>query len=520
MHRSRLALSRLLLGFSLCGIFACSANTQSVSHDTDWSTYNRTLGGERYSDLSSISAQNVAGLRRVCQVKLESGGTFQSGPLLINGTMYLTTFHGTYALDPTTCATKWHNDHKPLGPEVTNTNRGVAYLDGMVFRGFQDGHLSAFDATSGRQVWDTTVGDAKKSEFLSSAPIAWNGMLFTGIAGADWGSRGRMMAFDSKSGKQLWRFDLVPTGREPGAETWGNARSATTGGGSTWTTYALDTRDGSLYVPVGNPAPDFSNRYRPGKNLYTDSVVVLDSKTGRLKWYHQFVANDSHDWDIGASPVLATTKGGKHLVIVGAKNSLLYALDRDSHQIVWQVPISERQNVDKAPTVEGVHICPSWIGGVEWNSPAYDPQTNDVYVNAVHVCGTYKLGEVRYTQNQFFLGGAIAPDPVKAWYGWTTAVDADTGKITWRYKAESPMIAAVTPTGGGLVFTGDMSGTVMAFDAANGKRVFKASVPGAMAGGVVTYLNNSKQYVMVESGNTSRTLWSTTGSPVVTIFSL
>ncbi|HET6895954.1 MAG TPA: PQQ-binding-like beta-propeller repeat protein [Candidatus Baltobacteraceae bacterium] len=509
----------ILTALALVALSACGGGGQSTASG-DWLTYNKDLNGDRFSNLSAISTKNVAQLQKVCHVQLESGGTFQSGPLIVDGTMYLTTFHGTYALNPETCATKWHDTYTPRGPEAFNTNRGVAYMNGMLFRGFQDGHLKALDAATGKTLWDVPVGDAKKSEFLSSAPLAWDGMVITGIAGADWGSRGRVMAFDAKTGKQLWRFDLIPQGSEPGADTWGKAETASTGGGSTWTTYTLDPTSGALYVPVGNPAPDFSNQYRPGDNLYTDSIVVLDAHTGKLRWYHQFVANDSHDYDIGAAPALITTSAGKHLVLVGAKNAMLYALDPSTHQIVWQTPVSERQNVTKPPTLAGIHVCPGWIGGVEWNGPAYDPQTNDVYVNSVHACATYKVGEVRYTQGSFFLGGAIVMDPLKSWYGWTTALDADTGKIAWRYKAPTPMIAAVTPTAGGLVFTGDMNGTVLAFDARSGAQLFSAHVPGAMAGGVVTYTQGGKQYVMVESGNTSRTLWSTTGSPNVTIFAL
>jgi glucose dehydrogenase len=198
---------------------------------------------------------------------------------------------------------------------------------------------------------------------------------------------------------------------------------------------------------------------------------------------------------------------------------MLYALDQRTHQIVWQQPVCERENVDKTPTTAGVHVCPGWIGGVEWNGPAYDPQINALYVNSVHACATYKLGEVRYTAGSFFLGGALSMDPLKGWYGWTSAVDADSGQFIWRYRAHTPMIAAVTPTSGGLLFTGDMNGTVLAFDARSGKQLFSAHVPGAMAGGVVTYMDSGAQYLMVESGNTSRTLWNTTGSPTVTIFS-
>jgi alcohol dehydrogenase (cytochrome c) len=193
------------------------------------------------------------------------------------------------------------------------------------------------------------------------------------------------------------------------------AFGAAHGGGSTWTSYSIDQSTGLVYVPVGNPAPDFSSDGRPGSNLYTDSIVALDASTGRLAWYHQFVPHDSHDYDMAAAPAIITTQAGKKLMIAAGKNAMLYAIDLNTHAIVYSLPVSEISNANMLPTVAGVHTCPGWIGGVEWNGPAYDPETNAVYVNSVHLCGLYKRGETPYSKGAPFFGGEFVPDPMAAW---------------------------------------------------------------------------------------------------------
>ncbi len=455
----------------------CSQGTQTSPAGGDWLSFNGGPLGVRYSSLNEITSANVNRLKPVCRLKLAQGGTFQAGPVVRNGIMYLTLKNDTIALDATNCAVKWRQVYQPLGPEPFNTNHGVALDGNVLFRGFLDGRLSAIDATTGKTLWSVVVADSRKGEFLSATPVVANGFVYMGIAGADWGAKGRMMAFDEKTGKQVWRFDLIPTGNEFGADTWKNPRSTATGGGSTWTTYTLDAADGTIYLPVGNPAPDFSPRYRPGDNLFTDSIVGLDMKTGALKWYHQFVKNDSHDWDVGAAPAVVTTRAA--------------------------------------------YVCPAWLGGVEWNGPAFDKPLNEIVVNSVKYCGTYKLGEVRFVGGSFFLGGSIQLEPASAGYGWTTALDADTGKVIWRIKQPTPMIAAVTPTAGGVIFTGDMAGKFQALDATTGKMLYSDQTHGTMAGGVVTYEVNGRQYVAADSGNVSRSLWTAaSGSPTINIYAL
>lgn len=484
-----------------------------------WPMYNGTYGAARYSRLAVINRANVGSLKPLCTLKLQEAGAFQAGPVIVGDVAYVTTMHDTYAIDATTCKLLWRSTYKPSGLEVFNTNRGVAFDGGKLFRDTEDAHVIALDAKSGRMLWNVRVADSTHGYFLSAAPIVWDGMVYAGIAGADWGARGRMMAFDEGSGARVWSFDLIPTGSEPGANTWGRASSAVTGGGSTWTTYTLDPQTGELFVPVGNPAPDFSGDYRPGANLYTDSLVVLDAKTGTLKWYFQAVPHDTHDYDIGAAPALISTAGGKNLVVFGGKDGYLYALDRATHGLVFKVPVTTVDKTPLAPTVAGARVCPGWVGGVEWNGPAYDQASNEIIVGANDWCGLYTLGEVRFVAGKFFTGGTFIPDQYQNARGWVTAVNADTGKVVWKFKTTGPALAAIAPTAGGVVFTGDMNGTFYAFDAASGKVLYKYRTSGAMAGGVVAYEENSKEYVIADSGNVSRSIWpGASGTPAVYIF--
>jgi glucose dehydrogenase len=348
----------------------------------------------------------------------------------------------------------------------------------------------------------------------------WNGLVYIGTAGANWGQKARMMALRTTDGHRVWNFDLIPTGNEPGAQTWGKASTASTGGGSTWTSYSLDPKTGLIYVPVGNPAPDFSGDYRPGANLYTDSLVVLDAKTGSLKWYYQLIPHDVHDYDLAAPPALVDTPGGKALAIIAGKDCTLRALDRATGKLVYQSAVCQRSNTTEPPTPNGTRVCPGWIGGVEWNGPAYDGPQNTVFVNSVDWCGSYHLAQARYVAGTFFLGGAFVQDPPSAGRGSLTALDADTGAIKWKYYSKSPMVAAVTPTAGGLVFTGEIGGRFLALDSQTGSVRYSYDTKGAIAGGIVTYMQNDKQYVAVEAGNESRLLWITVKQhPTLYLFS-
>ena len=252
----------------------------------------------------------------------------------------------------------------------------------------------------------------------------------------------------------MWKFNLVPDPGEPGAETWENPESLKHGGGSLWTPLSLDAKAGIVYLPVGNPAPDFYGEIRPGANLYTNSIVALDAKTGKLLWYRQFIPHDVHDADLSqVSPLFETTVDGKkHKVIsVSGKDGLLRLLDRESQEQFYEVPITTRENVDAVPTVEGVHRCPGLLGGMEWNGPAYDPGSNTLFVPAVDWCGIFSKApkDPPIMQGMHYYGGAVASDPREKSKGWLTAFDASTGKERWKYASPTPLVAGVTATSGG-----------------------------------------------------------------------
>lgn len=496
-------------------------SAQNVDTTRAWQMYNGTYAGDRWQGLDQIKPDNAKHLKVACRFATGETGAFQSGPVIVDDVIYFTTVNTTYAIDARTCALKWKAVYKPHAKLVFNTNRGVAYDNGTLYRGTQDCHMLAIAASSGDTLWDAQTCDSRKGEFLSSAPLVWQGMIFIGTAGADWGVRGRMLALSASDGHQLWSFDLIPVGNEPGANTWGNASSAATGGGSTWTSYALDPQSGELFVPVGNPAPDFSGDYRPGANLYTCSLVVLDAKSGALKWYYQLVPHDVHDYDLGAPPALITTASGKRLVVVAGKNGYLYALDRDTHALVYKTAVDTIQNSNAPPSIHGAHVCPGWVGGAEWNGPAYAHDANAVLVGTNEWCGRYVLGEARYVSGQFFLGGSFVADPYQTSHGWIYAVDANSGKVLWRDRTAGPALAAVSPTAGGVTFTGDLSGEFYAIDSKTGAIVYRYKTSGAMAGGVVAYQSGGKEYVAADSGNVSRSVWpGASGAATVYVFTL
>jgi len=499
---------------------ACNRNAGGGSNAADWPSYNNDLQGQRYSSLDQITTQNAASLKQVCTAPLSEAGSLQATPIVSGGTLYVTTATKTYAMDATNCSMKWTNVYKPKDAVPFPVNRGVAVDGNRVFRGEPDGHLVALDATNGKQVWEVAPASGKRGEFLSSAPVVWNGMVYEGVAGSDWGVKGRMMAFDESNGKVAWTFTTIATGNDPNAKSWRNVKTAETGGGALWTSYTIDPDAGEVFISSANPAPDFASAYRPGANLYTDSVIALDAKTGALKWYHQMVPHDVHDWDMSSPPVLYATKDGKAMVSAAGKDGYIYGIDRTSHNIVWQTAGVRIQNFKTAPTVKGVHICPGVLGGSEWNGPAFDAKDHLLITPMDDWCATLKLGATRYLPGQFFFGGSYEQDPNSTARGTLTATDPDSGKIVWQYKAQAPMLAGVTPTAGGVTFTGDMASNFLVFDSANGKVLYKNKTKGSIAGGVVTYSVNGKQYIAATSGNISRLTWGVQGSPSMVVYAL
>jgi alcohol dehydrogenase (cytochrome c) len=478
--------------------------------------YNRTLAGDRFSPLAEIDRGNVARLRVACTYVLPEVVAMQAGPIVVGGTMYFTTERGSYAIDAASCAEKWRVERQSSRPSTLGVQRGFAYLDGRLFRGTSDAHVLALDAADGHTLWDvTTEGEGTPGLSMPMAPIAANGLVFIGNAGGDQtGVTGHVYALDARDGRVVWRFDVVPD--DPAVRaTWPNADRYPITGGAFWTSFALDAERGVLYVPAGNPAPDFDVEARGGDNLYANSLIALDAATGRLLGYNQLVKRDSHDWDVNAPPVLGTTRGGKTIVASANKDGLLSVLDRGALAsnaelgarlpTLFQSPTTTRENVDvPLSRTERVRFCPGIQGGNEWNGPAFHPALNTLYTGAVDFCASVQLAqEVTVpSAGAIWFGSAIGDiqEPPDTARGWITAYDADTGAVRWKFAAPAPVVAGVTPTAGGLVFTADLTGRFRAFDAESGAVLYELDTGQSIGGGIVSYSAAGKQRIGVASG--------------------
>jgi alcohol dehydrogenase (cytochrome c) len=520
--------------------------------DGDWMTYNRTLQGDRYSPLKEISIANVKNLKSIATFDTGEGVAFETGPIVVDGTMYFTTYQTTFAVDAITGQLKWRTSH-PVDTPGERSHRGVAYADGMVFRGFNDGHFVAMKITDGSVVWEKVVADPAAGESLPMAPIAWDGKVFVGNAGSEFFSvTGRIYALDTKTGEQIWMFHAVPDSGPAGA-TWTNKSNTNppTGAGM-WTTFSLDPANGALYAATGNPGPDFALALHPGDNLYANSILALDARSGTLLGFVQPIKHDYHDWDMDAAPAIIRTRGGRELAVAGAKDGLVYGIDRARirevvHKrpgqqppnkfgllgegelpIQYQTAATRRLNVNaQFSDQQFTRFAPGQGGGMVWNGPAYHPELNLIYTPMVDWASSVKLAPISTLKGQPgqpWLGTHDSnfgkQDPKSQWGGYLTALDADSGKIRWQLHTPTPLIGAVTTTGDGLLFGGDLNGDFHAYDGRTGKLLWTDHVGHAMAGGVVSYQAGGRQYIAVAAGLKSLNWPVTAGTARIVIYRL
>ncbi|MGH8143186.1 MAG: pyrroloquinoline quinone-dependent dehydrogenase [Steroidobacteraceae bacterium] len=497
---------------------------------SDWPSYNRTLTSDRFSPLAEINTGNVARLKMLCTYDTGQQTSFQSGLVQLDGALFGATEEETFSINPDTCQRNWQTHEAVPKVGLLQVDRGVAVADGRVVRGTSDGRVLAFDEKTGRLLWTTTIADGAKGESVPASPIAWHGMIFIGNAGGDVkGVKGRMYALDAASGRILWEFYLVP--RQSGdimrgpeakgapyrlaAASWMNAKGFPISGGATWTSYTLDPATGLLYVPGGNPSPDFLKAYRNGDNLFSGSVVVLDAKTGAYRRHFQIARNDFHDWDESTAPALFTSRDGRHLMAVAPKDGRLYGFDLDTNKQLYRKAVTTIFNAKAPLTPQGTRFCPGTQGGAEWNGPAYDALHDTVLTGEVDWCATVHTQSKGAAEDVSFgqpwsgaKDGFGTPDKPPHWAGWLTASDATTGAKRWQYKAPYPMLGGITPTAGGIVLFADMGGNFHAFDSGTGKPLWSTRLPGAVGGGIITYDTGAGQKIAVADGMSSP-IWPT-----------
>ena len=518
-----------MVRIAVSAVAALLGITLMANAEAEWPSYNRTLTSERFAPVRTIDTGNASRLVAICDYETGERTAFQSGLVQVDGALFATTEHDTIAIDPDTCKERWRV-REDFPDSFLGAQRGVAVADGRVFRGAADGQVYAYDENTGRRLWTVEIADATRGESVPSSPIAWRGLVFIGTAGGDnKGVKGCMYALDAAIGRIVWETWLVPKApddrtRGPQAPegsldlaaSWRLPAGSVATGGGTWTSYTLDPASGTLYVPSGNPAPDFAPEMRGGENLFSGSIVALDARTGAYRRQFELSPGDFHDWDASCAPVLFTSKAGERILATAPKDGHLYGFDLNLATRLYRLPLTTMFNVDVPLTTDGVRFCPGSQGGAEWNGPAYDPPHDALIVGQVDWCSTVRLdprsGIASVSAGQPWTGssrdGFGKQDDPSRWAGWVVSSDASTGRRRWTFKAPFPVLGGVTPTAGGVVFFGDMGSTFYALDTATGARLWSTDLGGAVAGGVITYDTGRGQKVAVASGMTSK-IWPT-----------
>jgi alcohol dehydrogenase (cytochrome c) len=487
-----------------------------------WPSYNGQTAGSRYSALAQVTNANVSRLEAKWIFTLPNIRESQTTPVVAGGVMYVTSSNECFALDAGSGRQIWHYQRSRTqglhGGAGQGVNRGAAVAGDRVFMATDNAHMIALNRTTGALLWETPIADWHDNYNATGAPLVVGTMVISGIAGGDDGARGFVAAFDQASGKELWRFWTTPKRGDPSSETW-QGSGIDHPGGATWMTGTYDQELDTLYWPVGNPGNDMIGDDRPGDNLYTDSVVALDPKTGKLKWYFQFTPHDVHDFDAMAPPSLidATWDGKPRKLMVQAnRNGFLYVLDRTNGKfllgraftpkLTWATGLTAEGRPIVAPghdaTHEGTLVCPWLNGASNWYSASWNPLTSLYYVQTNDKCGIFTRTDAPFQLGHSYMGGSFSPDPADPGRRVLRAFDIQTGKATWELPqtGAGESFGGVLSTAGGVVMYGADDGTFAAADAKTGKPLWSFQTGEQPHASPMTYLFDNKQYIAVAMG--------------------
>ena len=533
---------------------AFSAKELTASPTDSWITNGGNVYNQRYSPLTRINRDNVAQLKPQWRTHLNGSGTEskysgQAQPLVYDGVIYVPTgANDVFALDVDSGKILWtYEAHLDAGITVICCgwmSRGVALGDGKVYAGQLDGKLVALDQRSGAVVWSVQAETNADGFSITAAPLYYDGLVITGFAGGDRGSRGRVKAFDARTGKLVWTFYTIPGPGEVGHDTWpADNDTWKFGGAAVWQTPAVDPSLGLVYFSTGNPGPDLNGSVRRGDNLFSVSMLAIDAKTGKYRWHFQQVHHDLWDYDAPNPVILFDAvydgKPRKGIAEVG-KTGFVYILDRETGKPLVgiderAVPQEPRQataatqpyprgepvvphEIDIVP--EGFELVnngriftPFWdkpvivkplgTGGANWPPSSYDPETNFFYVCANDGAAAYSTREggvewempkpgTRYFGGEYTRSGAQRR-------GIFAAVDLTTNRLAWRQQWAEMCYAGSIVTRGGLVFIGRTDGRLTALDKANGKLLWEFETDAGLHAPVTTFERNGKQYVVALS---------------------
>jgi quinohemoprotein ethanol dehydrogenase len=527
---------------------------QTKNGGNDWITTGGALNNQRYSTLDQINTSNVAQLKGAWMTRLGSGRgskyRFEADPVVVDGIMYIPTGNDdVFALDTKTGKQlwEWNSDI----PQVNDLiccgwdNRGVAVGDGRVYTGLLDGGFVALDQKTGQLLWRTQLEDYHDGYSLTGAYRYFDGLVFTGISGAEKGIRGRVTALDAKDGHEVWRFYTVPGPGDMGGDTWPSASDPdpekavayTHGGASVWQAPTIDPDLGLLYFTTGNAGPDYDGAMRPGDNLFSASFVALDYKTGQYRWHFQEVHHDLWDFDAPSPTVLFDqTYNGvpRKGIYESGKTGWVYFLDRTNGQPLIGIdekPVPQESRnataatqpypvgdsiMDQCPEplpnvpLMGCIFTPFWDqpvllrptggGGTEWSPTTYDPQTGYVYTTAQQTDSTLAMRYLPYQYGKTYSLGASVPALGASIKNTFTAMDSRTNKIVWQQVNDGEQTYGALSTAGGLVFKGQADGNLVALDAKTGAELWRFQTGLGISAPPMTWSDGKDQYVTVAVG--------------------
>ncbi|MBZ5695454.1 MAG: PQQ-binding-like beta-propeller repeat protein [Acidobacteriia bacterium] len=494
----------------------------------EWLTYSGNYAGFRHGMQNQISRRNVRELRLTWAAQLPGEGMpLESTPVVVGDRLFVTQSpEGVTALDTKTGAVIWAF-HRPVPTDIPlccgAQNRGVAILGDTIFVETLDAHLIALDAATGAKRWDARVADWRDGYSMTGAPLAVEDCIVVGVGGGDLGIRGFLAAYAAKDGSPKWRFDTVPGPGQPGNETWGND-SWKRGGAATWTTGAYDPTLNLIYWGTGNPVPAYFSGTRPGINLYANSLIAVDARTGQLRWYFQFTPSDTHDWDATQQPVLADIPWHgqtRPVLLLANRNGFFYVLDRQTGRFLQAEPFAKQTwasgfTADGRPIVRpgsepsrsGSLVWPTANGATNWWPPSFDPKRNLLFVPSVDSAAIYFHDQTpRFHHGESFGGSSYDRAANQSTSVAIRAIDATTGDKRWEALLATGGVevrgemSGVLSTEGHLVFVG-YAGEFLALDSDTGKTLWTTPLGADIHAPPITYTVAGQQYVAVFAGRT------------------
>ncbi len=499
----------------------------------NWLMNHRTYDGQRFSPLARITKDNVKDLKLAYAVPL-GGSTgnewLEATPLVEDGFLYITDAWGVlYKIDVRSGDVGrivWRMEPKQERPQ---TNRGAALWGNFVITAANwPARIVATDKETGKVVWEANMTTDQPELRITAAPLAVKDKIIVGASGGDSGVRDYVAALDAATGKLLWRKFTIPAPGEPGSETWkGNTNAWQTGGAAVWVTGTYDPATNQTFWGTGNPVPMFDPFYRPGDNLYTNSVISWDPETGRMNWYFQYTPGDMWDYDeVGTHILIDGEVAGqpRKLITHSARNGFLYTIERANGAIALAKPYTDvnwTKGIDQKtgkpleydpakdiqtyagagslnPNEPPKKVCPSLLGGNNYWPSAFSARTKLLYIPAVSNCSTITIDREKHNRERGWSGGQAQTS--ERWESDLIAADPTTGEVKKSVHLRYSNFSGALTTAGGLVFIALLDGTVAAYDDTSLAELWKINVGSGFSAPPMTFEINGKQYVAIASG--------------------